>query len=118
MPSSDSTLEWIKRELPSARQAFDSGNEGKGRVCARRAAGIALTWFLSTHPRHSWGTDAMTQLLHLKDDSSFPQDVREAASRLTARIIEQFSYPFKTSPLEDSNIIVLHIPASMGNAPD
>ena len=118
MLSRDTYLERIEHELLSARQAFESGNEGKSRVCARRAAGITLTWFLSTHPRQGWGTDMITQFLHLKDDSSFPQDVRDAATRLSTRIKQQFSYPFKSSPLDDSTTIITHILSVMGDAAD
>jgi hypothetical protein len=118
MPTRNAYRERIERELVTAGEAFQSGNNGKGRVCARRAAGFALTWYLSLHPRQGWGTNAMTQLLKLKDDPLFPQKVRDAAARLTARITEQFSYPFETSPLEDSKIIVSYILGTIGKADD
>ena len=99
----------IEKEFATAREALKVGNDGKARVCARRAAGHAITWFLSKYPRQGWGTDALRQLQNLKDDPSFPQDVREAAERLITKVSDQFRYPFSTIPLEDAQIIITHI---------
>ena len=106
MPSKDFYLENIEKELAAAREALAVGNDGKARVCARRAAGQALTWYLSTHPKPAWGTDALTQLKHLRDDSEFSQSSRDAALRLTTKVSDQFTYQFSTDPLEDANIII------------
>ena len=99
-------LEQIGKELAAARDALNIGNDGKARVCARRAAGQAITWFISRNTRQGWGADAMNQLHHLKDDQSFPQEVRDAAMRLTTKISERFTYPFTTSPIEDARLII------------
>jgi len=109
MPTKEHFLEQIERELTAARQALKDGNDGLGRVCARRAAGAAITWLLREHPHPDWGTDALRQLQHLKDDKSFPPDVRQAALRLTTKLSDKFRYPFSTDPLGDARIIIDYI---------
>src|SRR5207253_2040868 len=102
------------KELTAAREAEKAGNEGKARVCSRRAAGQAITWFLSRNLREGWGADSMTQLLHLKADLEFSEEARKAAERLTTKISDRFTYPFTTNPIEDATIIIQAITHRMG----
>ena len=117
MSSREHYLEQIEKELVIAREAMKIGNNGKARVCARRATGQAITWFLSKYPRDGWGSDAMNQLIRLKDDQTFSQAVRDAAIRLTTKISDRFTYPFSTDPIEDAKIIIDHIQAMMDEKP-
>jgi len=106
MPTKESFIQAIEKELLAAREAHALGNPGKARVCARRAAGRAIAWFLTKHPHPDWGADALSQLNHLKDDPQFSQECRDAATRLAARISEDFKYQFSSDPLEDAGIII------------
>ena len=76
------------------------------RVCARRAAGFAIRWFLTTHPRPTWKPDALNQLIAVRDDELFPSEVRQCATRLTSKISDTFQYPFATDPLNDARTII------------
>ena len=98
----------IEKELFQAAQAAKEENSGMVRVCARRAAGIAIRFWLQQHPRKFWGTDAMNQLRNVHLDQGVPQGVRSAARRLTARITPEFESPYKTDPVEDSRMIINH----------
>jgi len=118
MPGKEYYLEEIEKEFASAREALKIGNDGKARVCARRAVGHALEWYLTKFPGEGWGMDAMTRLVKLKEDKSFPEEIREAAARLTARISGQFTYPYKTNPEEDAGIIVDYVRKMMDNGSD
>lgn len=115
MPSKEFFFEQIEKEFSAAREALKIGNDGKARVCARRAAGQAITWFLSKFPKKGWGTDAMSQLQSLKDDDSFPQEVRHAAERLTTKVSDRFNYQFSTDPIHDAQIIIQHIERLMND---
>jgi HEPN domain-containing protein len=95
----------IERELETGEAALRAGNDGKARVCARSAAGTAISYWLEYHGERHWGTDAMSQLAHLRQESAVPSEVREAALRLTTKITEQFTSPFSTNPLDDCRII-------------
>lgn len=102
----EQTLAQIQREMETAAVARKSGNEGMTRVCARRAAGIAIGYWLSNHLEKQWGADAMNRLRHSQHEPAVPAHVREAAVRLTTKITEQFTSPFPTDPLADSMNII------------
>ena len=118
MPTREFFIERIEHELISASIALTAGNDGKARVCARRAAGQAITWFCSEFPRPASQIDVMSQLRHLKDDESFSSVVRDAAVRLSTRITERFTYPFSTDPIDDARIIVNAITKLMDDHAD
>ena len=102
----EQVLDQIHREFDIAAGAQKGGNEGMVRVCARRAAGAAIGFWLSSHPEKNWGTDAMNRLRSLQLDQTIPASVVDAAVRLTAKITEQFRSPFPTDPITDSRIII------------
>jgi HEPN domain-containing protein len=96
----------IQKELATARAAHERGNDGMMRVCARRAAGIAIAYWLRRHPRPHRGLDAMSLLRTVASDDSMPEPIRQAATRLTTRITEKFTLPFSQDPIEDATIII------------
>lgn len=106
MPTKQWYLERIEDEFAAAMAARRDGNEGRARVCARRAVGLAVLWVLSRRPDPGWGTVAIRQIEHIRDEPSFPPMVREAASRLSAKISEQFSYPAGGDPVADARLII------------
>ena len=70
------TLEQIEKELAGAGQARHVGNEGMIRVCARRAAGIAIGHWLQENRHLDWGIDAMSRLQNIQQDESMPVAIR------------------------------------------
>jgi hypothetical protein len=96
----------IHKEFGRAREALAAGNDGRARVCARRAAGVAITFWLQRHGTREWGLDAMNQLRSVSDETSMPESVRDAAARLTTKVTEQFTSPFSTDPVADGTILV------------
>jgi hypothetical protein len=105
----EETLQLVERELARAQQAGMAVNEGMVRVCARRAAGAAIAYWLQFNSRPGWRADAVSRLRHLEADPSFPPQVREAAKRLAARVTEQFTSPYVSDPLMDANVIIRHL---------
>lgn len=102
-------MESIRKELGTAARAMGRGNQGMARVCARRAAGIAIAFWLQSHPRDGWGTDAINHLRSLQHERSMPATVRDAAFRLTSRVTPEFTSPHSSNPVDDSRIIILHL---------
>jgi hypothetical protein len=102
----DRAREAIEKELSTASQAASTGNDGMMRVCARRAAGIAIVHWLEHNPRPDWGTDAMNRLRNLQLEGSIPHAVREAAGRLTAKVSEDFTYSSTSNPIHDAKLII------------
>jgi len=100
--------EQIEKEFATAAHARSIGNDGMVRVCARRAAGAAISFWLESHPHTAWGVDAMNQLRAVQVEETMPEDVREAARHLTTRITEHFTSAFSRDPLEESKSIIKH----------
>lgn len=107
----EDVLHTIAKEFAAATAAREAENHGMVRVCARRAAGAAISWWIFTDGLRGWGSDAVTQLRRLQEEMGVPEDVRSAATRLTARVREDFTHPFDNDPLDDSRLIVTWIMA-------
>lgn len=94
------------QELALARQAREFGNEGRARVCARRAAGWALAGYYE-RVRGERSTDNVYQALRRgADDETLPSDVRRAAARLTVTVDKDFTLPHDEDPLTDAALIL------------
>ncbi len=107
----------IGPELAGADEAWRSGNAGRGRVGARRAAGMALKAWLCLQPRDGYGTSFMHHLGALADDESVAYGAREAAWRLCARPVPeagfQLALPAGLTPLDDARTIIDLISAEL-----
>jgi hypothetical protein len=97
-------------ELAGADAAWAGGNAGRARVCARRAAGMALKGWLATNPRDAYGTSFMHHLNALADDAAIPVAIREAAARLAARPKPPEGFaappPEPLTPMADARLIL------------
>ncbi|MBM2849365.1 MAG: hypothetical protein HW418_2307 [Anaerolineales bacterium] len=58
-PCMDADQATVERELAQAHKARAAGNEGQARVCARRAAGIALREWYKRRLGSGWHGDAV-----------------------------------------------------------
>jgi hypothetical protein len=84
---------YLAVEFERAEVARAAGNEGQARVCARRAAGIALREYYS---RHGWTLHrpgAYELLLDFIGSDFAPAALRQLAAPLTVRVNEQFNLP-------------------------
>ena len=83
----------ILSELERALQARERGNEGQARVCARRAAGIAVREYLSRRGIRPPSTSAYDLLQLIQADPDIPVDLKQIADHLTVRVTEDFKLP-------------------------
>lgn len=83
----------IEQEFERAQQAREKGNEGQARVCARRAAGIAIRDYLNRRGIRPPNASAYDLLTLLKEDTLLPPDLKRAADHLTLRVTEEFRLP-------------------------
>jgi hypothetical protein len=95
----------IELEIARAKEGERTGNQGKARTSARRAAGVAITELEKRFPEKKYGRDFITQLRAFADDAAIPEHVRKAADRLQARLSLNFESS-STHPIEDAGIIV------------
>ncbi len=85
--------EQIDAEFQRAEQARKHGNEGQARVCARRAAGIAIREYFGRRGEIIRTPSAYDLLNLLIEDSSLSDDLRQIATHLTLRVDEEFKLP-------------------------
>lgn len=90
-------------ELWAGKDAQKEGNTDKVIVCARSACFYAIDFWLEFHQERNWGDSATSYLRNSAIDEDLPQEIREAASRLTNEISEVSHY---FDPLDDAELIV------------
>ncbi len=95
----------IQIELDRANQARAKGNEGQARVCARRAAGIAIREYLTRRGTHISSTSAYDLLNLLKEDSLLPPNLKLVADHLTLRVTEEFKLPVEADLIAEARIL-------------
>lgn len=89
-------MDWqaqIEAEFEKAEQARARGNEGQARVCARRAAGIAIREYLTRRGVRPPSVSAYDLLNFLKEDPHLSPDLKRIADHLTLRVTEEFKLP-------------------------
>ena len=94
----------IQAELEYARAARLKGKEGRARVCARRAAGWAISANRAKHGETE--QSALRSLQWLETDTASPEQLRSAASRLVAQVDEEHQLPHDEDPLKDAELII------------
>ena len=80
-------------EFDRAAQARERGNEGQARVCARRAAGIAIREYLTRQGIRPPSSSAYDLLNLIKDDPHLSSTLKQIAEHLTLRVTEEFKLP-------------------------
>jgi len=101
--------ELIEQELAVGEAAWKDANEGKARVCARRAVARATEAWLECFPVRPWSGDAMAYLRQIQQDPSFPLAIRQAAERLSTKVTQRKIEPFTTDPISDARLIIAHL---------
>lgn len=95
----------LQREFEMAAAARARGNEGQARVCARRAAGIALREHLlqrGSVARTLSAYDLLQEFMELDDT---PPDLREIARHLTLRVTEEFRLPLDVDLVQEARTL-------------
>lgn len=96
----------IENELAVGGRAAAASNPGRARVCARRAAGLAIKAWYQAREGEAWGGDAMKQLARLRADETAPTAARAAAERLSTRVDHDHRLPFSEAALDDARLII------------
>jgi HEPN domain-containing protein len=83
----------LQKEFDLADKARINNNEGQARVCARRAAGIAIREYLARKGMRPLSTSSYDLLNLIKDDPLLSPDLKLIADHLTLRVTEEFKLP-------------------------
>jgi len=100
-------MDWqteIEAELEKAEEARGRGNEGQARVCARRAAGIAIREYLTRRGIRPPSVSAYDLLNLLKDDPRLTPDLKQIVDHLTLRVTEEFKLPVEADLVAEARI--------------
>lgn len=95
----------LQKEFEKAQQARVNKNEGQARVCARRAAGIAIREYLTRQGTKAPSMSAYDLLNLLKEDPLIPADMQLIVDHLTIRVTEEFELPFDADLIAKSRIL-------------
>jgi hypothetical protein len=94
--------EQLASEFDNAEKARGEGNEGKARVCARRAAGIAIREYFARRGIPVSGSSAYDLLGRLIESPEIRPDLKENCIHLTLRVSEDFQLPVNVDLIEEA----------------
>jgi len=97
--------EKLNKEFERAEQARANGNEGQARVCARRAAGIAIREYLSRKGIKPRSPSAYDLLNLIKDDPLLSPDLKLIVDHLTLRVTEEFKLPVDVDLVAEARLL-------------
>jgi HEPN domain-containing protein len=95
----------LNEEFECAGNARARGNEGQARVCARRAAGIAIREYLTRRGIRPPSRSAYDLLNLLKTDPHLPSELMQIVDHLTLRVTEGFSLPVEADLVAESQLL-------------
>ena len=95
----------IQAEFDRAEQARVKNNEGQARVCARRAAGIAIRDYLTRQGTHISSTSSYDLLNLIKEDAHLSSDLKLIADHLTLRVTEEFKLPVDADLVAEARVL-------------
>jgi hypothetical protein len=98
--------ERIEAELAHAEAARQDGFEGRARVCARRAAGIAIRAYAEKHQLDLPFSSAYDLLHALEHLPGIPEEARQAARILTERVDTDFNLPAEMDLIAETRRLV------------
>lgn len=95
----------LKAEFEKATQARIKKNEGQSRVCARRAAGIAIREYFTRKGVQPPNTSAIDLMHMLKEEEGLPSEMSEIVDHLTVRVTEEFNLPVQADLVAEARIL-------------
>lgn len=98
-------MEWkvkLEREFERAAEARARNNEGQARVCARRAAGIAVREYYARRGQTVRTPSAYDLLQLLAGEPDLSPALKRAAGYLTLRVNEEFKLPVDVDLVEEA----------------
>jgi hypothetical protein len=113
-------MDWqteIHAEFEKAEQARARGNEGQARVCARRAAGIAVREFLTRQGVRPPSVSAYDLLNMIKSDPRLSPDLQVIAEHLTLRVTEEFKLPVNADLIAEARTFCRELLSPNENRP-
>jgi hypothetical protein len=96
----------IDLELSLAEKARVEGFKGRARVCARRAAGIAIREYFQTHLTPVINSNFYQLIQEFRDLSNLPEDLSRIADHLLIKVNEDFDLPGEIDLIAEVRLLV------------
>jgi hypothetical protein len=99
----------VQEELLLAKQSRIEGNEGRARVCARRAAGAAVKLYLKEKDLVSNSDSALQSLNVFRAKVKLPNRIDTAVSWLVQRVDEKYNLPEDVDLISEANLVLEYL---------
>ena len=93
----------LQAELERASTIRQGGNEGQARVCARRAAGIAIREYYARRGKILRSPSAYDLLKMFLEDAQGTPEMKQSAAYLIMRVNEEFNLPAQVDLLVEAH---------------
>lgn len=114
----DEVVEKIADELERGAVARVQGLEGRARVCARRAAGVAVREFFELRGLPLPGPSAVDLLEALRELPGQDEQVRVVVDHLLTRVDEGFHLPIEVDLLAEAGWLATDLENQLLSSPD
>lgn len=94
-------IELTKSELNLASEARQIGNEGRARVCARRAAGHVIGEFIHREGIAMYSESALDRLRFLESYPSAPKSAKVTATHFLVHMTPEHTLPIDADLIAD-----------------
>ena len=108
MNSSDWKTQY-RIEIEQANSARRAGNEGKARVCARRAAGIVIGEYISQNGLADSGSSAYSRLKYLVSLPQIPSEIRDSANYFLIHVNENHQLPIDVDLIAEAEWLKIQL---------
>lgn len=98
----------VEAELLSAQSARSAGDEGRARVCARRAAGAAARAYLGCLGLPA-APSVIDNLHLLSNRTELPAQVQTGIQRLLLRVNADYTLPADVDLLQEARLVCNHL---------
>ena len=99
------TQQAIENELNRAETARKNASEGMARVCARRAAGMAVRALFTATAETSFDPSAYALLTRLQAMESTPTEIKEIAGNLLTRVTPEYQLPTQIDLIAQARLL-------------
>lgn len=99
----------IEQELHTAEKSRAAGNEARARICARRAAGLAVQAYYLARGEPLQDTSAYSLLRKFQADPHLPLEWKQIADLLLIKVEKDYTFPAQADVLAETRRLILAI---------
>lgn len=99
----------ITQELEKADRSRAEGNEGKARVCARRAVGIAIGEYFKSNGYPDSDRSVYNRLRELSELPTVSKQIHEIASHFLLRVTPEHDLPVEVDLIAEARWLITEL---------